>query len=86
MKLQRDESFILADRIVEIVEEYILGKTALDGDTFILINAESRDVCLGNGDDANPGVKIPISDFILEEQGKLIPDYDQIDCFAASWR
>jgi hypothetical protein len=86
MRLQRDNSFIIADRILEKVEEYIKGRIVVDNTTFIWIDSHSLEVSVGNTDEKHTGEKIPISGFILEESGKLIPDYDQIDCCAASLR
>ncbi len=84
MSLKLDDSFIIADRIREKVEEYIEEKKVLDNNTFIWIDCNSLEVNIGNTDEEHTGIKIPISDFILEEKGNLIPDYDQIECCAAT--
>ena len=84
MSLQLDDSFIIADRILEKVEEYIKERKVLDNNTFIWIDCNSLEVIISNTNEEHTGIKIPISDFILEERGKLIPDYDQIDCCAAT--
>ena len=84
MSLQLDDSFIIADRIREKVEEYIEEKKVLDNNTFIWIDCNSLEVYISNTDEEYTGIKIPISDFILEEKGNLIPDCDQIECCAAT--
>ena len=84
MSLQLDDSFIIADRIREKVEKYIEEKKVLDNNTFIWIDCNSVEVYISNTDEEHTGIKIPISDFILEEKGNLIPDYDQIECCAAT--
>ena len=52
--------------------------------TFIWIDCNSLEVYISNTDEEYTGIKIPISDFILEEKGNLIPDDDQIECCAAT--
>ena len=84
MSLQLDDSFIIADRIREKVEEYIEENKVLDNKTFIWIDCNSLEVYISNTDEEHTGIKIPISDFILEEKGNLIPDDDQIECCAAT--
>ena len=84
MSLQLDDSFIIADRIREKVEEYIEENKVLDNKTFIWIDCSSLEVYISNTDEEYTGIKIPISDFILEEKGNLIPDDDQIECCAAT--
>ena len=84
MSLQLDDSYIIADRIREKVEEYIEEKKVLDNKTFIWIDCNSLEVYISNTDEEYTGIKIPISDFILEEKGNLIPDDDQIECCAAT--
>lgn len=84
MSLQLDDSFIIADRIREKVEEYIEENKVLDNKTFIWIDCNSLEVYISNTDEEYTGIKIPISDFILEEKGNLIPDDDQIECCAAT--
>ncbi|MBQ6957766.1 MAG: hypothetical protein IJP77_04305 [Bacteroidales bacterium] len=84
MSLQLDDSFIIADRIREKVEEYIEEKKVLDNKAFIWIDCNSLEVYISNTDEEHTGIKIPISDFILEEKGNLIPDDDQIECCAAT--
>ncbi len=84
MSLQLDDSFIIADRIREKVEEYIEENKVLDKKTFIWIDCNSLEVYISNTDEEYTGIKIPISDFILEEKGNLIPDDDQIECCAAT--
>ena len=84
MSLQLDDSYIIADRIREKVEEYIEEKKVLDNKTFIWIDCNSLEVYIGNTDEEHTGIKIPISDFILEEKGNLIPDDDQIEFCAAT--
>ncbi|MBR3065052.1 MAG: hypothetical protein IKG90_05330, partial [Bacteroidales bacterium] len=76
--------FIIADRIREKVEEYIEENKVLDNKTFIWIDCNSLEVYISNTDEEYTGIKIPISDFILEEKGNLIPDDDQIECCAAT--
>ncbi len=84
MSLQLDDSFIIADRIREKVEEYIEENKVLDNKTFIWIDCNSLEVYISNTDEEYTGIKIPISDFILEEKGNLIPDDDQIECCTAT--
>ena len=84
MSLQLDDSFIIADRIREKVEEYIEENKVLDNKTFIWIDCNSLEVYISNTDEEYTGIKIPINDFILEEKGNLIPDDDQIECCAAT--
>ena len=84
MSLQLDDSFIIADRIREKVEEYIEENKVLDNKTFIWIDCNSLEVYISNTDEEYTGIKIPISDFILEEKGNLIPDDDQIECCATT--
>ena len=56
----------------------------LDKNVYIWIDRNSLEVYISNTDEEHTGIKIPISDFILEEKGNLIPDYDQIECCAAT--
>lgn len=84
MSLQLDDSFIIADRIREKVEEYIEENKVLDNKSFIWIDCNSLEVYISNTDEEYTGIKIPINDFILEEKGNLIPDDDQIECCAAT--
>ena len=84
--MQRDDSFILADHLEEKVEAYIQEHEALDDKTFVWVDYDSLSIYIGSETDDYPGeVRIPLSDFILVEKGRLIPDDDQIHCFAASW-
>ena len=51
MSLQLDDSFIIADRIREKVEEYIEENKVLDNKTFIWIDCNSLEVYLSNTDE-----------------------------------
>jgi hypothetical protein len=83
----RDTSFIiLANRILKKVKEFIEEKNEMDPDTYILIDGETWEVRLGTAADENPGEKLPIIEFMQEVGGKILPDWDLIDTFAASWR
>ena len=84
MSLQLDDSFIIADRIREKVEEYIEENKVLDNKSFIWIDCNSLEVYISNTDEEYTGIKIPINDFILEEKVNLIQDDDQIECCAAT--
>ena len=68
MSLQLDDSFIIADRIREKVEEYIEENKVLDNKSFIWIDCNSLEVYISNTDEEYTGIKIPINDFILEEK------------------
>jgi hypothetical protein len=82
-----DTSFIiLANRILAKVKEFIEEKNAMDPDTYILIDKETWEVRLGTAADEDPGEKLPIVEFMQEVNGKIYPDWDLIDTFAASWR
>lgn len=83
----RDTSFIiLANRILKKVKEFIEEKNEMDPDTYILIDGETWEVRLGTAADENPGEKLPIIEFMQEVGGKILPDWDLIDSFAASCR
>ena len=85
MRIHQDNAAVVADRILEIVEGYIkdTGSSGYCG-MAVWIDTGSLQVYLGRSYEDHPGIRIPLGDFILEEGGKLVPDYDQIDCCAVS--
>lgn len=85
MRIRQDNADLIADRIVEIVEGYIkdAGASGWRGMS-VWIDTDGLQVYSGHSEEKHPGVRIPLSDFILEEGDKLFPDYDQICCCAVS--
>ena len=74
----------IANLILEKVKQYLSESNSLDEETFVWVDWDTRCVLIGKAGEEHEGDKIPICDFIFEEGGTLMPDYDQIDTYAAT--
>ena len=74
----------MANLILEKVKQYLSESSSLDEETFVWVDWDARCVYVGKADEEHEGDKIPICDFIYEEGDTLMPDYDQIDTYAAT--
>lgn len=84
MKIQRNLSFDIADLIIEKVEQYISENNSLDEENLIWIDWDACSVIVGKAGEEHTGDEIPICDFIFADGNALMPDYDQIDTYAAT--
>ena len=74
----------IANLILEKVKQYLSESSSLDEETCVWVDWDARCVMIGKADEEHKGDKIPISDFIFAEGDTLMPDYDQIDTYAAT--
>lgn len=86
MRTQLHNWRLLVDHIIDKVWEYIDELEYWDAEPKIWVDAESDSVILGDGDKVYPGEGRPVSEFITkDETGKMEPNIDQIEDFAAGW-
>jgi hypothetical protein len=87
MKTQYSLMIEIANLILEKVKQYISEHNSVDEDTCVWVDWDAREVFIGSEKEDHKGDKIPIVDFIFVDANALLPDYDQIDTYAATeWR
>ena len=83
---QRIDCNTLSDRIAEKVQEYLDEMDSWNGDVFLWVDGDTKEVSLGYQGEEHIGFMESITQFITkDDDGCLIPDYDQIDDYAYSW-
>ncbi len=86
MRTQLHKWRILVDHIIDKVWEYIDEINYWDDEPKLWVEAEFDTVVLGEKGKEYPGESKQVSEFIRkDEAGKMEPDIDRIEDFAAGW-
>ena len=86
MRTQLHNWRILVDHIIDKVWEYIDEIDYWEDEPKLWVDAESDSVILGEKGKGYPGESKQVSGFIRrDEAGKMEPDVDAIEDFAAGW-